>query len=125
MADNYVYHNINPENLKISDCVCRAISLALDMDYYDVEDLLVEIGDYYYCEELCVCCYSYLLEDMLGIPAHDGCGKKVEEIISQYPDDILLIRIDGHLTCSIDGKIHDIWDCTDKICDRYWIIERE
>ena len=34
---------------------------------------------------------------------------------------ILIIRIKGHLTCSIFGKIPDIWDCSNEIVDCFWV----
>ena len=43
----FIYYNASPNGQKRNDCVVRALSLALDLDYFDVEDLLVEIGDYY------------------------------------------------------------------------------
>ena len=46
MAD-YIYHNVSPNGQRRNDCVVRALSLGLDLDYFDVEDLLLEIGDYY------------------------------------------------------------------------------
>ena len=123
MAD-YIYHNVSPNQQERNDCVVRAISLALDLDYFDVEDLLIEIGDYYDCEELCVCCYKYLLENIIGLKAYEGKGRRVDEIVQENPDCVLIIRIEGHLTCAIRGAIYDIFDPSDMIVDRYWIVER-
>ena len=39
-----------------------------------------------------------------------GNGKTVEEVSMDFPDKILLIRIDQHLTISRFGEIEDIWD---------------
>lgn len=119
----YKYLNVNPENRKESDCVVRAISLATDSDYYLVEKLLLNIGDIYSCDELCLQCYNQLLSGEIGYTRYNGKGKTVEEISESHKDKILLIRIDGHLTCSMFGTIFDIWDCTKKICDVFWIVE--
>ena len=124
MKSNYIYYNVSPNQQERNDCVVRTISLALNLSYFDVEDLLLDIGDYYECEELCVCCYKYLLENVVGLKAYDGKGKTVDEIVRENSDCVLIIRIEGHLTCAIYGAVYDIWDCTDKICDRYWIVER-
>ena len=124
MNNNYVYYNATPNGEIRNDCVVRALSLALDLSYFDVEDLLVEIGDYYECEELCVECYTYLLNAIIGLKTYDGMGKTVGEIAREHPDCVLLIRVEGHLTTSINNCIYDIFDCTDEICDRYWIVER-
>ncbi len=123
MAD-YIYHNVSPNGQRRNDCVVRALSLGLDIDYFDVEDLLIEIGDYYECEELCVCCYKYLLENIIGLKPYNGNNRTVDEIVEANPDCILIIRVEGHLTCAINGAIYDIFDCGDMIVDRYWIVER-
>ena len=121
---NFIYHNVNPRGRTLPDCVTRAISLACNIPYYEVRDMLAENGEYYSCDRLCVGCYSYLLEDTLGYKAYEGNGQTVNEIIEQYPESILLLRIEGHLTCSIDKIVFDIWDCTMEICDKFWIIDR-
>lgn len=123
MAD-YIYHNVSPNGQRRNDCVVRALSLGLDLDYFDVEDLLIEIGDYYECEELCVCCYKYLLENIIGLKPYNGNNRTVDEIVEENPDCILIIRVEGHLTCAINGAIYDIFDPSDMIVDRYWIVER-
>lgn len=123
MAD-YIYHNVSPNGQRRNDCVVRALSLGLDLDYFDVEDLLIEIGDYYECEELCVCCYKYLLENIIGLKPYNGNNRTVDEIVEGNPDCILIIRVEGHLTCAINGAIYDIFDPGDMIVDRYWIVER-
>lgn len=123
MAD-YIYHNVSPNGQRRNDCVVRALSLGLDINYFDVEDLLIEIGDYYECEELCVCCYKYLLENIIGLKPYNGNNRTVDEIVEENPDCILIIRVEGHLTCAIRGAIYDIFDPSDMIVDRYWIVER-
>lgn len=34
----------------------------------------------------------------------------------------LIIRVDGHLTCSMYGVVTDIWDCSEEMVDRYWVV---
>ena len=124
MKSNQIYYNASPNGQKRNDCVVRALSLALDLDYFDVEDLLIEIGDYYECEELCVCCYKYLLQNIIGLKPYDGQGRTVDEIVEENPECVLIIRVEGHLTCAIRGAIYDIFNPGDMIVDRYWIVER-
>ena len=120
----WVYYNVNPLGERLPDCVIRAISLAANIPYYDTYDLLQDIGDVFSCDELCVDCYSNLLTQVFGYEMCDGNGKAVSEIGEEHPDDILIVRLKGHLTCVIRNILFDIWDCTDEICDRYWIVER-
>ena len=120
----WVYYNVNPLGEKLPDCVIRAISLGTNIDYYEVLWMLQEIGDIFSCDELCVDCYSNLLTQVFGYREFDGYGKAVSEIGEIFDDDIIIARIDGHLTCIIRNILFDIWDCSNEICDRFWIVER-
>lgn len=119
----YQYLNVNPKHRKEPDCVTRAISLATGTDYYLVKRLLLDNADIYKCDELCVCCYSHLLTDDVGYEKRDGEGKKVSQIVDENPDKVLILRLDGHLTCARKGTLYDIWDCSNETVDCYWIVE--
>ena len=106
---NYKYYNRNPYNQVKSDCVCRAISTATDLQYDAVNNLLKLTADTYSCERLCVCCYHRLLEDVLCYKRNTCHNHEtVEDIARQFPRDKILVRIDSHLTCIIKGAILDI-----------------
>lgn len=118
----FSYYNINPEHLRISDCVCRAVSLATDTDYYAVMDLLRDNASNNQCDCLMLDCYSKMLDD-IGYERKDAEEKTVGELSEENKDKTLLIRIDGHLTCSKQGTVYDLWDCTSKKADCYWCID--
>ena len=117
----FVYYNINPEGKSIGDCVVRALSLALGIDYYDAIESLIANSEYFNCDMLVKECYSNML-DGLGFKRLRGNGYTVKEIAEQYYRDKLVIRIDGHLTCSLYGDIYDIWNPSHEIVDEFWII---
>lgn len=123
MIEDYIYYNRNPNQDIDIDCVVRAISLALGLDYYQTEDMLFNVGYCFECEELEVGCYSYLLERVFKLKVYDAEKRTVREIVEEHPDNILLIRIEGHLTCAISGVVFDTWNCTNEIADRYWIVK--
>ncbi len=123
MHDNYRFYNRRPDGKIEEDCVCRAISTATRLRYSAVQKLLRISAGINKCDKLCVCCYKYLLEDILGYePRYCRSEATVADIAAAYSERIVLIRIDGHLTCSAMGVILDIWDCTEEPADRYWII---
>ena len=123
MRKRYKYYNHNPHNLKLKDCVCRAISTAIGLRYEAVDNLLELTAKEYGCDKLCVCCYSNLLEDVLCYSRTDcDFQKTVAEVASEFPRNKLVIRVDAHLTTSIYGNILDIWDCSDALVDCYWIV---
>lgn len=121
---SFKYHNINPNGYHIPDCVPRAISTAMNIDYYGVLSMLHKNGKYYSCDELCVCCYEKLLDHDFNLPHFKSKNKTVQEIANDFINNILIIRIDGHLTCAMYGNIYDIWNCSDKIATDFWIVNK-
>lgn len=124
MSD-FVYRNVNPKKAEGRDCVCRAICLASALPYHTVERLLSLVAKSYECDELCVCCYHHLLEDVFGYK-HRYCedGETVGDIAKKYPRNTIIVRIEGHLTACVNGACYDIWNCTDEQADCYWVVER-
>ena len=123
MRKRYKYYNHNPDNLKIKDCVCRAISTALGLCYEAIDNLLEITAQVYQCDKLCVCCYSRLLEEVLCYNRVEcGFQKTVNDIAAEFPRNKVIVRVDAHLTTSVYGNILDIWDCSDELVDCYWII---
>lgn len=118
------YHNENPNGYHIPDCVVRAIKLALDIPYYDVVMMLQLNGDYYDCDLLNKMCYEKLLDYDYKLPHYIGSGKTAEEIANAFPNDILLLRMSGHISCAICGVIHDIWDCSEEEITDFWIVKQ-
>lgn len=119
----FLRYNANPWGLDEEDCVTRAISAALNIKYVAVGNLLEVIAEVNGCDKLCVCCYHKLLEEIFGLKPEYCYGETVGAVAEANPGRKLLIRSDGHLTCSMYGVVIDTWDCTDKIADCYWIVE--
>lgn len=119
---NFIYFNRRPDGKHLQDCVCRAISTATGISYDAVNRLLELTAEKYSCDKLCVCCYHNLLEGILKFPRFNCTkGETVRDIAAAYPNNTLLIRIQGHLTCAVNGYVHDIWDCTGESVDCFWI----
>ena len=123
MSDFY-YYNTNPDKSIEGDCVTRAISLASGIPYKAVSKLLKITAEENDCDELCMHCYRKLLEDTLGYRImYPKEYKRVEDIAKEYSNNIVIVRIDGHLTSCIYGVCVDIWDCTQEQVNCFWIIQ--
>ena len=125
MSREFVYHNENPYKIEEQDCVCRAISKALDLDYSITDKLLKMSAEVNNCDAICVCCYTLLLEDVFKLPvryAHNN--ETVIDVAKMFPHNKVLIRIEGHLTVSDSGIIYDLWDCRNRLVDKYWIVTK-
>ena len=123
MGKIYRYYNRNPDGHILNDCVCKAISTATDLNYAAVNNLLDISASLNNCDQLCVCCYHKLLEDILCYERVDCKFKNtVEDIARKYRDEKLIVRIQGHLTAIIKGEILDIWDCSGRYVDCFWFV---
>lgn len=119
----YRFYNRNPEKIIEEDCVCRAISTALGIRYHAADRLLDLIAEQEGCDKLCVCCYHRLLEDIFGLKVrYCYFEETVRDIALDHPNEKVIIRVDGHLTCSVMGAVLDIWDCSDEPVDCFWIV---
>lgn len=117
---NFVYYNVNPNNQRINDCVTRAIKLASGLDYSTIRRKLFHTAKLLNCTKLCWTCYMFLIQEVLGYRATNCDNMTVGEFAFLHPHGTYLIRIPNHLTCLIDGQIHDTWDCLDKPCTIAW-----
>jgi hypothetical protein len=121
---SYKYLNVNPLSLTEQDCVTRAISLATGYSYPEVQDKLYYISELLECERLCVCCYRHLLDDIFKFPRQECTGMTVGEFAMQNPDGVFLIRMNGHLSCIVNGTVYDIWDCRNEILTDCWYVDK-
>lgn len=120
---DYKFYNANPLGKIESDCVCRAICRAVQLPYEEIELKLELIAELFECEKLCVCCYHHLLEKVFGLIQRVALGETVEELAFKFKDNVLLMRLDGHLTVAEFGTVYDLWDCRDEKVDVFWVVE--
>ena len=76
----FKYLNLNPLSIEEEDCVTRAIALASGYSYADIQDKLYYMARLFDCEELCVCCYKHLLDDIFDYPRVKAKGRTVGEL---------------------------------------------
>ena len=119
----FVYYNANPKNERIGDCVVRAISTALGIEYYKVLNMLYNNSNYFNCDMLVKDCYIILLNDYYGLKCYKGMGKSAKEIANDFKDKKLILRTEGHVLCAKYGDIYDTWDSSNEIVDIFWIVD--
>lgn len=118
----YKYFNSNPNGYHTPDCVIRAISTAMGISYYDVMEMLHINGEHFQCDDLSVRCYEKLLDYDFGLPHFEGVGRSACEIATDFDKNVLILRMEGHLSTSVFGIILDIWNCSDEIVTDFWIV---
>lgn len=117
----FVYYNRNPQHKrKENDCVCRAISLALDLDYYEVLHKLKLTSELYDCDRYLLCCYKTLIQDVFKCRSIQCENITVGEFADRHKYGTFIVRTVGHLTCVIDGTVYDIFDCRNETATDAW-----
>lgn len=117
---NYVYLNNNALGLYKNDCVVRSIALASGKTWDDTYTLLSEIAR----EQGTLLDDRDFVRDYLDhkyerLPYRSAT---VGEIAGMYPNNVILITMDGHITCSKYGIIYDSFDCTSQKAENAWLV---
>lgn len=119
----FKYLNVNPLDMKESDCVVRAISSASGYSYAEIQDKLYYISKIFDCDELCVSCYKHLLENVFKYDREYCRGMTTREFCEEHPYGIYIVRMNGHLSMIYNGDIYDIWDCSNEILTDAWRVD--
>ena len=123
----YKEYNANPKNRKTSDCVVRALTIATGKDYKTIYTELFNISleNGYFLNEKRV---EDVLLEREGFKKQkqprkiDGTKYKVKEVLQLTNAYIIVIRVAHHLTVVKDGVLLDIWNCSEKTINNYYIL---
>lgn len=109
----YISYNPNPVGLRSGDCVLRALSKALDQDWYTTYlDLSIEgllQSDWGSANHVWG---AYLRRKGFKrdiIPNNIPDDYTVEDFCNDYPRGTFVLAISGHVVCVKDGKFYDSW----------------
>lgn len=117
----YKFHNNNSLGLFENDCTVRSLATATGKSWDDTyihlsntarlqgtmmddRDFIIDYLDNHY-------------DRIHNIP------RTVGEVAGAYPDNILLITMRGHITCSRYGIVYDSFDCRDYLAEYCWIVK--
>lgn len=117
----YKYYNNNARGLFENDCSIRAISLATGKSWDETYEHLSDIAQF----------EGTMMDDRDFINRYLSTKYEevpylsytVGEVAEDYPDNILLITMNGHITCSRYGVIYDSFDPRDRIVENAWIVK--
>ena len=122
----WIRANPNPKHKEVSDCVIRALCIALNRSWYQIYDDLSMLG-----REECNWGnsdsvwgkYLYLNGFEPFLLPHT-CPKciTVREFTYEYPKGIYIIGTGSHAVAVMDGDYYDSWDSGDEIPSFFWRI---
>jgi len=116
----YKFYNANAVNRYEDDCVIRAISCATNRSWDYVYDYLSDIAQY----------EGTLMDKREFVRKYlDRTYKRIKgiygtvgEVSGMFPNNTLLITMNGHIVCSKNGVIYDTFDCRDRQVEDAWIV---
>ena len=116
----YRYYNANALNKYEDDCVIRAISCATNRSWDYVYDYLSDLAQY---EGTLLdkreFVRNYLNRTYMRL---NDTNMTVGEVAGKYPNNILLITMNGHIVCSKYGIIYDTFDCRDRKLEDVFLV---
>ena len=128
--EHFQYSNPHPQGKQVRDCVKRAFVHVTGKSYHDIQLELNRLKKVtgaekfnsnqnwrYYVEKV-------LQGKKLSFPAVKGQGRMTGLVFAiEHPTGKYVLRMAGHLSCCVDGKILDTWDCSDKCVYNAWKVE--
>ena len=123
----FVYENLNPKNKSTCDCVIRTLASALEMDYFNVWDMLLTVTKktgYHPTSRECITkvLSHYVKQNQ---PKHsDGTKFTGKQFCELYTKGTYIVSIGTlHFTVVKDGQIHDTWDCSRLCVGNFWKVK--
>lgn len=127
-TETFIFTNTNPKGLlTASDCVIRAISIALNKDWKEVVMGLAETAcDTSFSPSSTDNFGEYLVRNgfkKMPMPKHsNGTKYTTKEFCREHKTGTFVCNIAHHTFCVKNGKVHDTWDVSkfNKRIGNYW-----
>ena len=117
----FKYYNENPLKRYTSDCVIRSISCATHRSLDDVYDELSDLAQYngtlFDQRDFVLWYLDSNYERVTFLP------KTVGELAREYPNNIILCTVRGHICCVKFETIYDTFDPSDRLVEYAWFVE--
>ena len=122
----WIYANPNPQRKIVPDCVIRAVSIALNLSWYQVYDELSDVGrkDANIPSADTVWGHYLYLKGFEPFLLPMECSKctTINEFTKMYPYGTYIIGTGTHAVAVIDGNYYDTWDSGDEVPSFFWRI---
>lgn len=125
---SYIFYNPNPAGKIVEDCVFRALSIVLEMDWRDVYIRLSEIGLMESDRPDANLVWGKMLIEN-GFKRHaipNSCPQcyTVYQFAIDHPKGVYVLATGTHVIALIDGIYYDTMDSGDYVPIYYWTRDR-
>lgn len=129
-STRWKYYQPNKKDIKdeYGDCVIRALTKALGMEWLEVFDDIQPISRELQVPFNCKPCYERYLAEKGYIWKSDKVAKGKKKLTPQtfykeHPTGTYILRQAHHLVTVVDGYFYDTWDSGDRSVYGYWVKE--
>lgn len=125
----FKYHNPHPEKKDVTDCVVRAITIAVDGDYLEVRRHLnrikKDLKETSYKNRKFMHKYAKLNGwNKISFPAVKGVPRlRGRDFIERYPKGRYILNLAKHVVAVVNGVYLDTWDSTNKMIYNAWEVK--
>jgi hypothetical protein len=121
----FVHYNPHPKGLYTGDCVKRALTKAIGIDYSRISQLLIiEMHNRGYNVNNIEQVYGPLLK-RFGFSEYTGSiqfhNKNAFQLSKLFPKGIVVIQSSSHLATMVDGQLFDSWNSSTNQAKSIWV----
>ena len=125
----FIYYNENPDDLRVGDCVVRAISKIENMSWYDVYiDICAQgmcLSDMPDSNRVWMAYLKNLGYKLTLFPSDCPNCFTIEDFCERYPKGKFLVSTGSHLVAIEDSDFFDTWDSSKEIVIYYFVKEND
>lgn len=128
MNDLYKYYQPNKKDIKdqYGDCVIRALTKALNMEWLEVFDEITPLSRELQIPFNVKPCYETYLTKVKGFTYKGISNTKgtkrptVSTFAKEHKEGTYILRVAHHLVAVVNGHYYDTWDSGNKSLYGYW-----
>ena len=125
----FVFYNLNPDDLRVGDCVVRAISKVEEMDWYDTYTELsaqgMEMSDMPDSNRVWMAYLKDIGYKITLLPSDCPNCYSIADFCEDHPTGKFLVATGSHIVAVVNGNYYDTWDSGAEIPIYYFVKENE
>ena len=125
----FIFYNENPDDLRVGDCVVRAIAKVEGMSWYDtyidITSQGMEMSDMPDSNRVWMKYLKDIGYKLTLLPNDCPNCYSIKDFCTDYPEGRYLVATGSHIVAVINGNYYDTWDSGNEIPIYYFVKEKD